>query len=450
MRYVAANTTIPVPHVYHHGTAAQNTTGLGPFIVMDYIDHHTNMSRELLDPTKPPDSRPVLNHSISEEKLELLYSQMAKILLQLNSLGSFPAVGSLVEDMEQHSQQHNVHDIQLQHEPIQVKRHPLTMNMTDIVIDTDAPHDILPPPTQIFTSSRDWYTALSDMHMAQLVYQQNDCIEDEDDVRDKYTARKLFKYLATSGGLLPPAPGTSLQHSEASPSTDESNTFILFAEDLRPANVLLDKNLNVVGVIDWEFVYSAPAEFSSDPPWWLLLSAPEDYPGGITSWMRDYEPRLATFLRVLDVEERKLDTVTKRDGYRDSPHGNERVTGRKKRTWSRRRDQKREIVSAVPRLSEQMRQSWETGRWMINYAARKSWMFDLIWWRFLDEWYFGGNEEMDYKARLGMLSEAEREVMERLVRRKLGEMGLGTSSDRDEEEAANPQWKGELLREMLA
>ena len=42
MRYVAADTTIPVPRVYHYGTAAENPTGLGVFITMDYIEHHQN------------------------------------------------------------------------------------------------------------------------------------------------------------------------------------------------------------------------------------------------------------------------------------------------------------------------------------------------------------------------------------------------------------------------
>ncbi|KAF5129767.1 hypothetical protein E5D57_006098 [Metarhizium anisopliae] len=56
--------------------------------------------------------------------------------------------------------------------------------------------------------------------------------------------------------------------------------FRLYSEDLRPSNVLIDKDLRVVGVIDWEFAYAAPASFSSDPPWWLLLKSPEYWPGG--------------------------------------------------------------------------------------------------------------------------------------------------------------------------
>ena len=89
MRHVAAHTTIPIPHVYHHGTAAENPTDLGPFIIMDYVEHHQNMSRALLDPERHIDKRPIPNPAITEEKLEFLYCQMANILLQLSKL-SFP------------------------------------------------------------------------------------------------------------------------------------------------------------------------------------------------------------------------------------------------------------------------------------------------------------------------------------------------------------------------
>lgn len=71
----------PVPHAYHSGTAAENPTGLGPFIIMDYIEHYQTMSREILDPNRPIRERQVLDPNIYEKNLELLYSQMANILL---------------------------------------------------------------------------------------------------------------------------------------------------------------------------------------------------------------------------------------------------------------------------------------------------------------------------------------------------------------------------------
>ena len=47
---IAANTTIPVPNVYHFGTAAEGLTGLGPSIIMDFIEHE-RMSDALNDHT---------------------------------------------------------------------------------------------------------------------------------------------------------------------------------------------------------------------------------------------------------------------------------------------------------------------------------------------------------------------------------------------------------------
>jgi aminoglycoside phosphotransferase (APT) family kinase protein len=42
--------------------------------------------------------------------------------------------------------------------------------------------------------------------------------------------------------------------------------FPLFCDDLRPSNVIVDADLNVHGVIDWEFCYAALVEFTYSPP----------------------------------------------------------------------------------------------------------------------------------------------------------------------------------------
>ena len=364
MQYVAANTTIPVPRIYHYGIAAENPTGLGPFIIMDYIEHHQNMSRALLDPKRSIDDRPVLDPNIAPEKLEFLYSQMANILLQLSSL-NFPRIGSLGQAQEGDS--------------VSVERRPLTVNMNELLVHTNMPPRFL--PSQTYNTANEWYGALTDMHMAQLALQYNDATEDDDDVCDKYVARKLFRRLADANNLRPHR-GYSGGHSGSS--------FKLFSQDLRPANVLVNEDLRVVGVIDWEFAYAAPAEFTFDPPWWLLLLEPEYWPGGYNEWMKAYEPRLYTFLRVLEAEEKKMAetsgaSVLDNDG------------------------------ASTPSLSRSMRRSWEERDWMINYAVRDSWVFDFIWWKFLDERYFGPNDNQDHRARLHLLSEVQKAAMNALV-----------------------------------
>lgn len=90
--------------------------------------------------------------------------------------------------------------------------------------------------------------------------------------------------------------------------------------------MLLNADLEVVGVIDWEFTYAAPAEFSSAPPWWLLLEQPEYWPDGLEAWTEVYENRLHTFLKVLTERE---DTLI-RSGRLDEE---QRLSGPMRASW---------------------------------------------------------------------------------------------------------------------
>lgn len=395
MRYVAANTTIPVPRIYHWGTAEENPLGLGPFMIMEYIEHETTLSHVLNDTSLDPTDSHSLDPKISDEKLEFLYRQMANIVLQLSTL-SFPKIGSLVEDEEGH---------------ISVAGRPLMQNMNSILDLTGSPASLLPGPTHVYNTSQDWYHAMAHMHLIQLTFQQNNAVEDEDDARDKYVARQLFRHLASEG------------HLDSKSSEDHDTVFRIFSEDLRPSNVLIDKDLKVVGVIDWEFAYTAPAEFSSDPPWWLLLKYPEYWPGGYEKWMEAYEPRFRTFISVLQDEERMLRAGRKvEDNLKDLDISN----------------------NGKLSLSQQMQKSWESKEWMVRYAARNSWAFDFIYWRYLDPMYFGDNEDADYRARLPHLSQKQLDALEPFVELKM----------RHEKERKLVQWsekdaKAELCKVMV-
>ncbi|KAH8196430.1 hypothetical protein TruAng_009417 [Truncatella angustata] len=133
--------------------------------------------------------------------------------------------------------------------------------MNDLVVQTNAPASIL--PSQTYASADEWYRALADMHISQLAFQHNNAVEDEGDARDKYAAeRRPASEPESEGG------------------------FTRFSEDFRPANILLDKDLWVVGVIDWQFAHAAVTQFSFDLPWWLLLEEPEYWTGGYRAWVR--------------------------------------------------------------------------------------------------------------------------------------------------------------------
>ncbi|EEH45264.1 uncharacterized protein PADG_01414 [Paracoccidioides brasiliensis Pb18] len=128
-----------------------------------------------------------------------------------------------------------------------------------------------------------YFQQLAEQQFLHLKYQRNDAITDEDDCRKKYVARCLFRQIAQR---------VLVQHGR----------FYLYCDDLRPSNVLVtESDLRVTGVIDWEYTYVAPAEFTYSAPWWLLFESPEAW--DLDNFMDRYRPRLELFLKELRVHE---------------------------------------------------------------------------------------------------------------------------------------------------
>ncbi|KAI1053269.1 hypothetical protein LB506_012302 [Fusarium annulatum] len=259
---------------------------------------------------------------------------------------------------------------------------------------SNVPSSLFPAEGTTYSTADEWYTVLAEMHMSTLVFQHNDMISSENDCRTKYIARKLFHRLAkqnrlTKFGFSDDDCSASSEQSNATlPSLDNSGSFRPWSDDFRPVNVLINDDNDVVGAIDWEFAYVGPSQFTLDPPWWLLLEVPEMWDDGIEDWASTYGQRLQTWLSAMQEVER-------------------------------------EASSDLP-LSAYMRESWATGRFWLNYAARKSWSFDAIYWKYLDERFFGKRAEDSsskelWKARVELLTEAEREAMEVLVKTKVEE-----------------------------
>ena len=179
-------------------------------------------------------------------------------------------------------------------------------------------------------SSLDYFKSLARLQKEHLFWQRNDAVESQIDCQRKYIARQLFQKLVSEKKL---------------PSGVYNNgPFKIWCDDLRPSNILLDQNLQIVGVIDWEFAYAAPAEFSFAPPWWLLLEQPEYWPNGLNEWANMYETHLQTFLKLMEeCEASAIASGRLRDGGR---------------------------------LPGRMRKSWNDGTFWIVYAARKNFAFD--------------------------------------------------------------------------
>lgn len=246
------------------------------------------------------------------------------------------------------------------------KHRPFTFNMNDLTqLGGFLPNRLSQHP---FKTVSAYYQALPEMHMNHLASQRNDAIDSAEDCRQKYIARCLFRKITREHQLC----------------HDESGPF----KDLRPGNVLADDKHRLTGVVDWEFTYAAPTGFAYSPPFWLILELPELWGYGLDDWTERYNKVLPLFLAVLRAREQEAIN--------------------------------RGTLKETDRLSGHMLDSWRSGDSWVNYAARKSWAFDMVYWARIDRRFFGDGNPDD---RIGLLTPEEREQMDEFVRMKMDASG---------------------------
>lgn len=277
----------------------------------------------------------LLSPTIDSTILDKIYYQIASYIFQLSQL-TFAKIGAISKD----------HATGAWH----VGRRPLSYNMNDLVSVAGYPEYQF--PTAPFDRTSDYLRSIANEHMVHLWTQRN-LAEDPEIAQKRFIARHQFAQLV----------------SKYYPEDEHGGQFIPFCDDMRPANMLIDpETLRITAVLDLEFTNTMPAEFTYDPPWWLLLSGPEVWLERCTmeELMTLYEPRMAQFLQALERVEIDMASEGKQPGG--------------------------------PSLSARMRDSWRTGRFWFDYAAKKSFDVDIIVWTALhhgDE----GVELLDEKAR---------------------------------------------------
>ncbi|KAH8598501.1 hypothetical protein B0O99DRAFT_591776 [Bisporella sp. PMI_857] len=393
-KYIQQNTKIPTPQVIYYS----DVSDVGPFIIIERVENKSTLSHALTTPGVDRSITHALDPNISQTTLENFYLKVANIILEL-SYQKFTRIGSLLEADDG---------------SFSVGGRPITQNMSDMLQLANIPSFIFVPEYKTFQSSDEYYLHLARGHLVQLIFQHNDLVKSADDCRNKYVARQLFRQLAKQGRLSTFgfaednwSAQAKTRSSKLLPAPSNSDSFRLYGDDFRPGNILINDANEVVSVIDWEFTYSAPTQFVLDPPWWLLLDTPEMWDAGIDDWVKKYEFRLETWLSAMKEAEKSADSESR---YTEFP------------------------------LSAYMRESWETGRFWVTYAARKSWAFDTIFWNYLDESFFGRREDRVeknelWKTRVHLLSEGARNAMEPFVERKIEEMKERKLVEWDPEEA---------------
>ncbi|KAJ4177528.1 hypothetical protein NW759_017424 [Fusarium solani] len=344
MEYLSQNTTIPIPRVHSWGFTAESPQQFGPFIIMDYIEG-TLLSTVLKQPMESGQEDMVLDPSIDNSMLNKIYSQIADYLLQLSRL-TFTRIGAISKDGDTWS----------------VNKRPLTYNMNELATVAGYPDDLF--PTSAFNHASDYLKSVAHEHLAHLRTQRN-LADDSEIARARFIARHRFVQLVPKYCI------------------DDAGPFIPFCDDLRPSNMLVHpETFQITAVLDFEFTNAMPAQFTYDPPWWLLLSGPEVWldRGSVEEFRDRYEPRMEQFLQALELVEDR------------SVSGGQQLT--------------------EPRLSTRMRDSWRSGRFWFDYAARKSFELDAIYWAALHD----GDTGID------LLDNEARAEMEPFIEKKMEQL----------------------------
>ena len=92
MQFVKEQTNIPVPSIIAWGLSHENPLGLGPFIIMEFIEGEP--LNTILQQHQEAGEIRILRPDISDGELAVIYRQIANILLEL-SAHDFPRIGSL-------------------------------------------------------------------------------------------------------------------------------------------------------------------------------------------------------------------------------------------------------------------------------------------------------------------------------------------------------------------
>ncbi|KAI9695767.1 MAG: hypothetical protein M1820_008439 [Bogoriella megaspora] len=287
---IREQTTIPVPKVHAWGLAAQNTLGLGPFIIMDFVEGVS--LTDVLKDSKAERPTRLMREDIDDGSIEFIYRQLANFLLQLYKL-AFDQIGSLASPRVEANN------------PMPIR--PLTFKAHDILhnggVDTFGFNQAHPLSNfyigdryQSFATATEYFEYVAGQDLEQLIHQPNS-------VDGPYDAKSKLKAFKTLKALIPNFINAKYERGKGK----------LICDDLGLANLIVrsKEDLTVVAVIDLEWSYIGPTQLFATAPWWLLQDRPVN-----SAW--DCEdnkpPKVATryfkyleiFKRVLKEEEAKM------------------------------------------------------------------------------------------------------------------------------------------------
>ena len=254
LEVIRKQTSIPVPEVKAWGLAHQNELGLGPYIIEEFIQ-----GQKLKQILRGPDQdSSVLNDKLDEEKVDIIYRQIAQFMLQLFSL-DFTRIGSLVAGSPR------------LHLPLTLTANEITRLSGVTVLGITLPLSSFPrlgisrannkadAEIRELATTEEYFEYVVEQHWRQFAKQRNS-VYGVADGKENYVFHKVLK---------------SLVSHHVWPEYNKG-PFKLICDDFGPANMLVnnEEELKIVGVVDLEWSYAGPAQLLATCPWWLLQERP--------------------------------------------------------------------------------------------------------------------------------------------------------------------------------
>lgn len=224
------STDIPIPKVYDYDLDDQNTVGC-PFSLMEYV--HGNTAEEVAQ------SFPGDHEGIPEEFEEKFWRQVGRIMVQLASI-RMPNIGSIYRD----------------------ESDPSKFVVGPLVKTGSGPYE----------SSANFYTDYP-VALGKTLSARGDTAAGQDELLE------AFRSIAASFSPTGAEAGERL-----------SKGFGLANYDLNPNNILVDREFNILAVIDWDSVISVPDAALYRMPFLMGIACPvpgsvDDRPPVVKRWI---------------------------------------------------------------------------------------------------------------------------------------------------------------------
>ncbi|KAI1992052.1 hypothetical protein LOZ51_003675 [Ophidiomyces ophidiicola] len=220
MKFISEKTTIPIPCLHGYSIGNDNILGL-PFLLLDFIDGKMLVTVNI--PTLPYNDQCLLFANLSDIYLQLFQHQ-------------FNHIGALTLDSTDENW-------------VFEQNRPLSILMNDQTLGGYNPC-LLIPPNQVFHSTIDYilmihHALLDDFHLRRgSVFSESDACSY---LYDLYNSRQfLMEWVQPKYNHGP---------------------FVLMHGDLRSSNILVDDDLDIVSILDWEWSHTIPLQMFVPPSW---------------------------------------------------------------------------------------------------------------------------------------------------------------------------------------